>query len=392
MKVGQVLSTVDFDLVPEGERERFKERLAALRDDVPAADFEQVRRVVEADLGAPLSEAFADFSAAPVAAASIGQVHRARTHDGRDVAVKVQYPGIAEAVETDLRNLNLLFPLVKRLAPGLDVKAIARELRDRIGEELDYEIEAQHQRTVARAFRNHPFVRIPEVDTRRSTRRVLVSEFVDGRGLRRGQGQARGPARSLRRDHVPLLLRAPRPRAPLRGRPAPGQLPPVRGRPRLLPGLRPDAQGRRGLPRGRARAGPGGHRARCRGGPPRPGAARVPAGPGLVRARAASSSSCARRASGTSSRASAAWTPSTCATRWRSAARRGRPTSPRCAARRCRPRRCSSAAWRVCSSASWASCGPAPTGARWRQEYIAGAPPITPLGREEAAHHEARAA
>ena len=183
MKVGQVLSTMDFDLVPEAEREHFKERLAALRDDVPAADFEQVRRVVETDLGAPLAEAFADFSVTPVAAASIGQVHRARTHDGRDVAVKVQYPGIAEAVETDLRNLNLLFPLVKRLAPGLDVKAIARELRDRIGEELDYEIEAQHQRTVARAFRNHPFVRIPEVDTRLSTRRVLVSEFVTGEGF-----------------------------------------------------------------------------------------------------------------------------------------------------------------------------------------------------------------
>ncbi len=163
MKVGQVLSTVDFDLVPEAERERFKERLGALRDDVPAADFEQVRRVVEADLRAPLGDAFAEFSATPVAAASIGQVHRARTHDGRDVAVKVQYPGIAEAVETDLRNLNLLFPLVKRLAPGLDVKAVARELRDRIGEELDYEVEAQHQRTVARAFRNHPFVRVPEV-------------------------------------------------------------------------------------------------------------------------------------------------------------------------------------------------------------------------------------
>jgi predicted unusual protein kinase regulating ubiquinone biosynthesis (AarF/ABC1/UbiB family) len=183
MKVGQVLSTVDFDLVPEGERERFKERLAALRDDVPAADFEQVRRVVEADLGGPLEERFAGFSEQPVAAASIGQVHRATTRDGRDVAVKVQYPGIAEAVETDLRNLNMLFPLVKRLAPGLDIKAVARELRDRIGEELDYEVEAQHQRTVARAFRGHPFVRIPEVDTRMSTRRVLVSEFVEGEGF-----------------------------------------------------------------------------------------------------------------------------------------------------------------------------------------------------------------
>ncbi len=180
MKVGQVLSTIDFDLVPGAERERFKERLAALRDSVPPADIEQVRAVVEQELGAPPEQRFAEFAARPVAAASIGQVHRARTHDGRDVAVKVQYPGIAEAVETDLRNLNLLFPLVKRLAPGLDVKAVARELRDRIGEELDYEVEAQHQRTVARAFRDHPFVRIPEVDTRMSTRRVLVSEFVAG--------------------------------------------------------------------------------------------------------------------------------------------------------------------------------------------------------------------
>ena len=183
MKIGQVLSTVDFDLVPEGEREEFKERLAALRDSVPAADFRQVRRVVEQDLGGPLSEHFADFSEEAVAAASIGQVHRATTRDGRDVAVKVQYPGIAEAVETDLRNMNVLFPLVKRLAPGLDVKAIGRELRERIGDELDYEIEAQHQRTVSRAFRGHPFVRVPEVDTALSTRRVLVSEFVEGLGF-----------------------------------------------------------------------------------------------------------------------------------------------------------------------------------------------------------------
>jgi hypothetical protein len=107
-------------------------------------------------------------------------VHRARTLDGRDVAVKVQYPGVAEAVETDLRNMNMLFPLVKRLAPGLDVKALGGELRERIGEELDYEIEAQHQRRVARVFRGHPHVVVPAVDTKLSTRRVLVSEFVEG--------------------------------------------------------------------------------------------------------------------------------------------------------------------------------------------------------------------
>jgi len=183
MKIGQVLSTVDWDLVPEGERDAFKERLGALRDAVPPADPAAIRRVVEQDLGGRLSDHFADFSAEAVAAASIGQVHRATTRDGRDVAVKVQYPGIAEAVETDLRNMNLLFPLIRRLAPGLDVKAIAAELRARIGEELDYEIEAQHQRTIARAFRGHRFVIIPGVDTSLSTRRVLVTDFIEGAGF-----------------------------------------------------------------------------------------------------------------------------------------------------------------------------------------------------------------
>ena len=95
------------------------------------------------------------------AAASIGQVHRATTKDGAKVAVKIQYPGIAEAVETDLRNAQMLFPLVKRLAPGLDVKALAQELRERIGDELDYEVEAQNHRAMARAWRNHPFVYVP---------------------------------------------------------------------------------------------------------------------------------------------------------------------------------------------------------------------------------------
>jgi predicted unusual protein kinase regulating ubiquinone biosynthesis (AarF/ABC1/UbiB family) len=183
MKIGQVLSTVDWDVVPEGEREAFKERLAALRDDVTPVDPRAIRKVVEQDLGGKVSDHFAEFADEAFAAASIGQVHRARTHDGRDVAVKVQYPGIAEAVETDLRNMNLLFPLIRRLAPGLDVKAIAAELRARIGEELDYEVEAQHQRTVGRAFRGHPFVVIPEVDTTLSTRRVLVTEFIDGEGF-----------------------------------------------------------------------------------------------------------------------------------------------------------------------------------------------------------------
>ena len=181
MKLGQVLSTIDFTAIPESERESFKQTLAALRDDVKPVPFPRMRRLVEEELCGPLSEHFADFEQEAFAAASIGQVHRATTHDGRRVAVKVQYPGVAEAVETDLRNMQVLLPLVKRLAPGLDVKALAAELRERIGEELDYEIEAQNQRAVARAWRGHPFVRVPAVDTALSTRRVLVSELLTGR-------------------------------------------------------------------------------------------------------------------------------------------------------------------------------------------------------------------
>src|SRR5215213_5920267 len=162
MKIGQVLSTVEFTAIPESEREEFKATLASLRDDVPPLPFKAIEKLMKEELEMPVSQAFAEFEHEAFAAASIGQVHRATTKDGREVAVKVQYPGVAEAVETDLRNMNLLFPLIRRLAPGLDVKAIAAELRARIGEELDYEVEAQHQRMVARAFRGHPFVVIPE--------------------------------------------------------------------------------------------------------------------------------------------------------------------------------------------------------------------------------------
>jgi len=180
MKVGQVLSTIDFTALPEAERENFKQTLAALRDDVPPLPFRSVEKLLGEDLGERPSAVFSEFEEEAFAAASIGQVHRAVTREGVAVAVKVQYPGVAEAVDTDLRNLTLLLPLVKRLAPGLDVKALYAELRERIAEELDYELEAQNQRAVARAHRDHPFAFVPEVHTDLSSRRVLVTDLIEG--------------------------------------------------------------------------------------------------------------------------------------------------------------------------------------------------------------------
>jgi predicted unusual protein kinase regulating ubiquinone biosynthesis (AarF/ABC1/UbiB family) len=180
MKVGQVLSTVDFTALPEEERERFKQTLASLRDDVPPLPFKRLEKLMREDLGAPPSKVFAEFEPEAFAAASIGQVHRAVMRDGTRVAVKVQYPGVAEATETDLRNLTLLLPLVKRLAPGLDVRALYAELRERIAEELDYELEAQNQRAVARRYAGHPHALVPRVHTELSSRRVLVTDLLDG--------------------------------------------------------------------------------------------------------------------------------------------------------------------------------------------------------------------
>ncbi|HET6870852.1 MAG TPA: AarF/UbiB family protein, partial [Solirubrobacteraceae bacterium] len=180
MKVGQVLSMVEFDGLPEEERDALQTKLAELRDDVPPVPFSKIERLLREEFGGPLSRVFTDFDERAFAAASIGQVHRATTRDGEEVVVKVQYPGVAEAVETDLRNAMMLVPLVKRLAPGLDVKALASELRERITEELDYELEAQNQRRIGRLRRGHPFISVPAVNTELSTRRALVSEYIEG--------------------------------------------------------------------------------------------------------------------------------------------------------------------------------------------------------------------
>jgi predicted unusual protein kinase regulating ubiquinone biosynthesis (AarF/ABC1/UbiB family) len=194
MKVGQVLSMVEFDGLAEEQQDELQRKLATLRDGIPPVPFARLEKLMRRELGGPLGRVFSDFDERAFAAASIGQVHRATTVEGDHVVVKVQYPGVAEAVETDLRNAMLLLPLVKRLAPGLDAKALATELRERISEELDYELEAQNQRRIERLMRGHPFVRVPRVNTDLSTRRVLVSEYLEGErfeAVRRAQENER---------------------------------------------------------------------------------------------------------------------------------------------------------------------------------------------------------
>jgi len=188
MKLGQVMSFLDVGLVPEQHREEFQHELAKLRDAAPTVSFKQMQRVIEDDLEEPIDDVFASFYEQPIAAASIGQVYRATLHDGREVAVKVQYPGVAGAVRADLQNLEMIMRLLKRMTPGMDVKAIAEEIRERIAEELDYELEAQNQRSLARIFTGHPFIFVPDVVGELSRERVLVSEFVQGTGFEELKG------------------------------------------------------------------------------------------------------------------------------------------------------------------------------------------------------------
>ena len=183
MKIGQLASFIDTEFLPPEYRELYQEKLATLRTSAPPMPWKKVRKVLEDGLGEPPEEVFETFEEEAAAAASIGQVHRATLPDGRAVAVKVQYPGIAAALRADLDNAGLLLRFAKALAPGLDAKAAAAELRERVLEELDYELEAQNQRAFARAYRGHPFIHVPDALTRLSSERVLVMEWVDGVGF-----------------------------------------------------------------------------------------------------------------------------------------------------------------------------------------------------------------
>lgn len=186
MKAGQFFSMVDVAAMGGGELFPYQDALARLRADAPPMDPELAQEVLRNDLGRPVEAVFADFSAEPMAAASIGQVHRAVLRDGRQVAVKIQYPGVAAAIRDDLANTELLttfFRFAASAAGGgmqADLRQITQEISARILEEIDYRHEAANITMFSDLYRGHPFIRIPDVVAEATGDRVLTMTYLDG--------------------------------------------------------------------------------------------------------------------------------------------------------------------------------------------------------------------
>jgi predicted unusual protein kinase regulating ubiquinone biosynthesis (AarF/ABC1/UbiB family) len=180
MKLGQMASYVS-----DGLPEPMRAALAELQSNAPPMSGELAAGVIEQELGAPPDKVFVEWDPNPIASASIGQVHRAVAVDPetgleRAVAVKVQYPGVGEAIEADLRNASLLGALLKQGFGGLDPDDMVAEIRERLIDELDYVLEADNQQAFANFYRGHPFIHVPDVLASHSTAKVLTSELVGG--------------------------------------------------------------------------------------------------------------------------------------------------------------------------------------------------------------------
>ncbi len=180
-KVGQMASYVD-GVIPEQHRDAYEGAMSKLQAATSTSSPAAIRALVENELEGPLDQHFAEFDETPIASASIGQVHRARLPDGREVAVKIQHPGIAEAMEADLHNAGLIEVALSALGTRrFESRRLLQEVRQRFREELDYALEADRQRTFARIHAEDPEIHIPGVVDACSTARVLTTEFVHGR-------------------------------------------------------------------------------------------------------------------------------------------------------------------------------------------------------------------
>jgi len=180
MKVGQLASFYEFS-APTEYLSTYKDAMTMLQSSAPPMDPEASRQVIKEEFGAPPEEVFATFDENAVAAASIGQVHRATLHSGEEVAVKVQYPGVDDAVRADLRNVSAMTKISVAIAPNIDPKEIANEVRDRVLEELDYRREASNQAKFADLFEGHPFIVVPKVYPEYCHARVITQEFIKGK-------------------------------------------------------------------------------------------------------------------------------------------------------------------------------------------------------------------
>ncbi len=175
IKVGQMIGA-RADVFPD----EYIEVLSTLHDEVPPHPFAVIRAVVEQELRAPLEQLFAEFSAAPIAAASLAQVHRARLHDGRDVAVKVQYPEIEEIVRVDLQNIRVLGRMANRVLRNFDFTPVIDELNASVPLELDFINEGHNAEATARNFAGHDDIVVPAIHWEYTARRVLTMEYVGG--------------------------------------------------------------------------------------------------------------------------------------------------------------------------------------------------------------------
>ena len=180
MKVGQALSVLEA-AIPEEFGAPYREALTKLQKDAPPLSAPKVHRMLDGQLGTKWRDRFTSFDDTPVASASIGQVHKGVWADGREVAVKIQYPGADEALRADLKTMRRMTSMLKQLAPGADVQAVVDELIERTEMELDYRLEANNQRAFAKAYEGHPHFLIPHIVG--SAPKVVVSEWVEGKPM-----------------------------------------------------------------------------------------------------------------------------------------------------------------------------------------------------------------
>ncbi len=219
MKFGQMLSMFEAFL-PEDVAGPYRDKLRQLQDGAPPMPSSRAQAVLKAELGSNWRSEFAEIDLRPAAAASIGQVHRGRLRDGTDVAIKIQYPGAEEAIASDLRQIRRLTSVMGPLTGGVDLTSIAKEMAKRVTDEVDYTLEAGAQAQVAEALAGHPRFVVPRVH--QFSRRVLVSDWIEGRKLTTAIDDPEPVRDQIALDYVTFLFAGPKLAGILHGDPHPG--------------------------------------------------------------------------------------------------------------------------------------------------------------------------